>query len=150
MIVFGTTALFRHSLLRMRRTYVFLFSARLCFCSLAGVLEEAHLSVIYILAADRPSPLPAVRCPNVGGQRGGRSACNWKWPLAGFPCQALSLSANWHDEHPEYTAASVDWWRPASGELLPDSGAPQPICRLSLTGGSGLYVCIHPWLFCAF
>lgn len=108
MIVFGTTALFRRSLLKMRRTYVFLFSARLCFCSLVGVLEEAHLSVIYILAADRPSPLPAVRCPNVGGQRGGRSACNWKWPLAGFPCQALSLSANWHDEHPEYTAASVD------------------------------------------
>lgn len=80
----------------------------LCFCSFAGVLEEAHLSVIYILAADRPSPLPAVRCPNVGGQRGGRSACNWKWPLAGFPCQALSLSVNWHNEYPEYTAASVD------------------------------------------
>lgn len=60
MIAFGTAALFPPSLLRMRRTYVFLFSARLCFCSLAGVLEEAHLSVIYILAADGPSsPLPS-------------------------------------------------------------------------------------------
>lgn len=149
MIVFGTTALFHRSLLRTRRTFVFLFSASL-FLLFNWCLEGGPL-ICHLHIGGGPSLSAASHAlPKCRGQHGGRSACNWKWPLVGSLCQALSLSANWHDEYPEYTAASIDWWRPASGELIPDSGAPQPICCLSLTGGLGIYVWIHPWSFCVF